>query len=239
MSARGQVSLEKGVPWRIYCPRNVRRQRNIDDATTIDIELEAKFRLDWLFTCTPGVGMRSNLSVYTRCVNSMPGLDYRLRGVPLTLGANLSRDPAYTTRLGLDQTTASIKKDFHATYCLDSSTSYLSVDCYSWLGDGPRRAAIRVPAPFNPACGGAHQWISTKIGLERCLRRCGIAAKMLWRWHLQRSGNLLCRRYWCVQIGLWSRMLVHRDDKNRGRNYFGVFSLSELGLPGDQMPADR
>ena len=118
---RSQVNLESSVPWSVY-PRWVRRQRNIGDATTTGIELEAKFRLDQLFEGAPGVEMRSNLSVYTSRVKSVPGpdnrldqqakatgnigADYRLRGVPLTLGGNLNWVPGYTTRLDVDQTTS-------------------------------------------------------------------------------------------------------------------------------------
>jgi outer membrane receptor for ferrienterochelin and colicins len=67
------------------------------------------------------VEMRSNLSIYSSRVKSVPGpdnrldqqakatgnigADYRLRGVPFTLGGNLNWVPGYTTRLDVDQTT--------------------------------------------------------------------------------------------------------------------------------------
>ena len=78
--------------------------------------------------------MRSNLSVYTSCVNSMPGphirleqqskatgnigADYRLRGVPLTLGGNLIRVPGYTTRLDVGQTTSASTKQVWEVFAL-------------------------------------------------------------------------------------------------------------------------
>lgn len=116
---RSQVALED-VPWSNF-DRYVRRSRNIGDATTTGIELEAKFRLDQLFADAPRVEMRSNLSIYSSRVKSVPGpdnrldqqakatgnigADYRLRGVPFTLGGNLNWVPGYTTRLDVDQTT--------------------------------------------------------------------------------------------------------------------------------------
>jgi iron complex outermembrane receptor protein len=118
---RSDVDLEPVVPWSTT-PRYVRRQRNIGNATTSGIELEAKFRLDQLISQAPRVEMRSNLSLYTSRVKSVPGpdnrldqqakatgnigADYRLRGVPITLGGNLNWVPAYTTRLDVDQTTS-------------------------------------------------------------------------------------------------------------------------------------
>jgi outer membrane receptor for ferrienterochelin and colicins len=117
---RSQVALED-VPWSSF-DRWVRRSRNIGDATTTGIELEAKFRLDQLFADAPRVEMRSNLSIYSSRVKSVPGpdnrldqqakatgnigADYRLRGLPFTLGGTLNWVPGYTTRLDIDQTTS-------------------------------------------------------------------------------------------------------------------------------------
>ena len=117
---RSQVSLED-VPWS-GPDRYVRRQRNIGNATTSGIELEAKFRLDQLIGDAPRVEMRSNLSLYTSRVQSVPGpdnrldqqakasgnigADYRLRGLPFTLGGTFNWVPGYTTRLDVDQTTS-------------------------------------------------------------------------------------------------------------------------------------
>ncbi len=124
---RGQVALED-VPWS-NVDRYVRRQRNIGDATTSGIEMDAKFRLDQLITGSLPVELRANLSLYASRVKSVRGpdnrldqqakasgnigADYRLRGLPLTLGANLNWVPGYTTRLDDDQTsTVSTKRVF-------------------------------------------------------------------------------------------------------------------------------
>ena len=130
---RGQVQLENSVPWSSNA-RWVRRQRNIGDATTTGIELEAKFRLDQLFTGAPAVEMRSNLSLYSSRVKSVPGpdnrldqqakatgnigADYRLRGLPFTLGGNMNWVPGYTTRLDVDQTTRVTTKRVWDVYTL-------------------------------------------------------------------------------------------------------------------------
>ncbi len=130
---RGQVQLENSLPWS-NLPRYVRRQRNIGDATTSGIELEAKFRLDQLVTGAPRVEMRSNLSLYTSRVKSVPGpdnrldqqakatgnlgADYRLRGLPFTLGGNVNWVPGFTTRLDTDQTTSVSTKRVWDVYSL-------------------------------------------------------------------------------------------------------------------------
>ena len=129
---RSQVDAET-VPWSTK-RRYVRRQRNIGDATTSGIELEAKFRLDQMLAGAPGIELRSNLSLYTSRVNSVPGPDnrldqqakasgnlggdYRLRGLPLTLGGNVNWVPGYTTRLDIDQTTSVSTKQVWDLYVL-------------------------------------------------------------------------------------------------------------------------
>ena len=129
---RGQTTLET-VSYSPV-PRYVRRQRNIGDASTSGIELEAKFRLDQLISDAPRVEMRSNLSVFGSRVKAVPGpdnrldqqahatanlgADYRLRGVPLTLGGNVNWVPGYTTRLEFDQTVAVTTKQVWDLFAL-------------------------------------------------------------------------------------------------------------------------
>lgn len=115
-------------------PRWVRRQSNIGDAVTSGIELEAKFRLDQLLADAPRVELRNNVSFFSSRVKSVPGpdnrldqqakatanfgADYRLRGLPLTLGGNLNWVPGYTTRLDVDQTVAVSRKSIWDAYAL-------------------------------------------------------------------------------------------------------------------------
>jgi iron complex outermembrane receptor protein len=95
--------------------RYVSRPRNIGDADTAGVELEAKFRLAQLWHEAPAVDLRTNLSLFHSRVKSVPGpdnrldqqpgatanlgADYRWPGLPLTLGGNLNWTPGYTTRL--------------------------------------------------------------------------------------------------------------------------------------------
>ena len=121
---RGVTTLE-AVSWSPV-PRFVRRMRNIGDATTSGIEMEAKFRLDQLFTGAPGVELRGNLSLFDSKVSTVPGpnnrldqqakasanigADYRLRGTPFTIGGNANWVPGGTIKLDADQfVTTSIK----------------------------------------------------------------------------------------------------------------------------------
>jgi len=87
---------------------------NVGDATTQGVELEAKFRLNqWIEGAWP-IDVRSNVSFFHSRVKDVPGPhnrldqqpsstgnlggDYRLRGMPLTLGGNFNWNPAYDTR---------------------------------------------------------------------------------------------------------------------------------------------
>ncbi|WP_431263357.1 TonB-dependent receptor plug domain-containing protein [Roseateles chitinivorans] len=105
---RNQIVLET-VP---YAPvqRYVVRPRNIGNAKTYGVELEAKFRLDEYLTDAIPVNLRSNLSLFHSAVDGIQGpnnkldqqprytanlgADYRLRSVPLTLGASLNYTPS-------------------------------------------------------------------------------------------------------------------------------------------------
>ncbi len=98
------------VPWAAV-PRWVARPRNIGDATTYGLELEAKFRLDQFVSDAWPVNLRTNLSLFHSEVRQIPGphntldqqpqgtlnlgFDYRLRSLPLTVGGNLNYTPGY------------------------------------------------------------------------------------------------------------------------------------------------
>ena len=94
--------------------RWVSRPNNVGDAWTQGLELEAKFRLNQLLPEAPAIDIRSNASFFRSRVLSVPGpnnrldqqpdmtanlgADYRLRGMPLTLGGNINFNPDYDTR---------------------------------------------------------------------------------------------------------------------------------------------
>ena len=137
---RNVTALET-VPW-AATPRWVARPQNIGKASTAGIELEARFRLDEYFEDALPVNVRSNLSVFTSRVDGLPGpdnridgqpkgtlnlgADYRLRSVPLTLGASLNWTPSTTTQQTLiTETTASRKAvvDAFALWAINTEQS--------------------------------------------------------------------------------------------------------------------
>lgn len=109
---RNVTSLQN-VSWS-NVPRWVSAPQNIGNAVSYGIELEAKFRLDELLKDAPQVQLRANASRYWSRVEEIPGpnnrldqqptwnanlgADYRLRGMPLTLGGNLNWTPAFDIR---------------------------------------------------------------------------------------------------------------------------------------------
>ncbi len=109
---RNVTSLQS-VNWSSQ-PRWVSAPQNIGRAVSHGIELEAKFRLDELLKNAPQLQLRANLSRFWSRVEDVPGpdnrldqqpthsanlgADYRLRGLPLTLGGNLNWTPAFDVR---------------------------------------------------------------------------------------------------------------------------------------------
>jgi len=129
---RSRTELES-VSWSAL-PRWVRRQRNIGDASTSGLELEAKFRLDQLVAGAPRVELRANAALFRSQVESVPGpdnrleqqsrgtlnvgADYRFRGTPITAGGNVNLVPETTTRLDESQTTTASRKRVWDLYAL-------------------------------------------------------------------------------------------------------------------------
>ena len=111
---RNVVALE-AVSWSPGTPRYVSRPRNIGDAVSRGLELEAKFRLSDVIDDAPRVDVRANMSLFRSRVEGIPGpdnrlaeqpggtlnlgADYRMRGLPLTLGGNLNYSPGYDIRI--------------------------------------------------------------------------------------------------------------------------------------------
>ena len=100
----------------IWSPQQrwVSTQQNFGHAVARGLELEAKFRLDELVTDARPISLRSNYSRYWSGVAGVPGpnnrldqqprqtanlgVDYRWRGLPLTLGGNLNWTPAFVVQ---------------------------------------------------------------------------------------------------------------------------------------------
>ena len=130
---RNQTALED-VSWSPGQPRYVSRPQNVGDAVTQGIELEAKFRLSELLVDAPKLDLRANASVFRSRVKSVPGpdnrldqqpgftanlgADYRLPGLPISLGGNLNWTPGYSTRLSDVQTAEQGRKVAADAYAL-------------------------------------------------------------------------------------------------------------------------
>jgi iron complex outermembrane receptor protein len=116
---RSVTTLENNVSWSAT-PRWVSRTRNVGNAVTRGLELEAKFRLSTLLDGAPNVDWRANASLFRSSVEGIPGpenridqqpdwtanlgADYRVPGTPFTLGASLNYTPGYVTRISTEQT---------------------------------------------------------------------------------------------------------------------------------------
>jgi len=124
-------------------PRWVARPRNIGDATTYGVELEAKFRLDQFLEGALPVNVRTNLSLFRSHVNQIPGphntldqqprgtanlgFDYRLRSLPLTLGGNVNYTPTYEIQQTELQLTSLDKKRVADAFALWTFSPSLGV----------------------------------------------------------------------------------------------------------------
>ncbi|MES2161294.1 MAG: TonB-dependent receptor [Pseudomonadota bacterium] len=112
-------------------PRWVSTPANIGHARTKGIELEAKLQLQELIADGPAIDFRSNYSRFWSSVDGIPGpnnrldaqpkqtanvgLDYRLKPVPLTLGASLNWTPETVIQSSAEQVvTTSRKRSFDA-----------------------------------------------------------------------------------------------------------------------------
>ncbi len=151
--------------------RYVLRPENVGDAITEGVELEAKFRMSDLWPEAPRVDFRTNASFLRSRVRGVPGpdnrldqqpdytanlgLDYRVPGLPFTLGGNLNWTPGYLTRIS-DVQTATIGRKlvadvyglwtFSPTLALRVTASNLAANDYVYGGtvDGPDLQGIPV-----------------------------------------------------------------------------------------------
>ncbi|MEO5696101.1 MAG: TonB-dependent receptor, partial [Burkholderiaceae bacterium] len=128
-----RVTTLETVP---YAPvqRYVSRPQNVGDAVTQGIELETKFRASELWAAAPRVDLRANASVFRSRVEGVQGpdnrldqqpgatanvgADYRLPGLPLTMGGNVNWTPGYSTRLSDTQTVSVSRKFIVDAYAL-------------------------------------------------------------------------------------------------------------------------
>ena len=122
-------------------PRWLSTPSNVGHARTSGIELEAKFQLAELMQDAPSVDFRANYSHYWSKVDGIPapdnrldgqasqtaniGLDYRMKGVPLTFGGSYNWTPYTATQVSVsERTTTGIKRqsDIYALWKLNPAT---------------------------------------------------------------------------------------------------------------------
>ncbi|MFT7774933.1 TonB-dependent receptor plug domain-containing protein [Roseateles sp.] len=137
---RRLTEKETGLEWS-DAPRWVSRPRNIGSALSSGLELEAKFRLDQFVDGALPINVRSNLSLYKSSVDGIPGPhnrlaqqprftanlggDYRLKSLPLSLGASLNYTPVNTLQTTREAATRSSRKqvlDGYASWNFDTNT---------------------------------------------------------------------------------------------------------------------
>jgi len=114
-----QQQTDLGLRW-------VSSPANVGHARTSGIELEAKFALAELMDNAPQIDFRSNYSRFWSRVDGIPGpdnrldqqakqtanlgMDYRLKDIPLTLGASYNWTPAIRTRTSDKQVVGTSRK---------------------------------------------------------------------------------------------------------------------------------
>jgi outer membrane receptor for ferrienterochelin and colicins len=165
--------------------RYISSPTNVGDAITEGIELEAKFRLDqWVEGALP-VDLRANASFFHSKVLDISGPnnrldqqpdmtanlggDYRLRGLPLTLGGNLNWNPAYDTRRTEQQWAYQGAKrvlDVYGLWRLSPSAGFrLTVSNLTPL-DYITGSTFRNGAQYESANTTAHNWRNIQLRLE-------------------------------------------------------------------------
>ncbi|MEW9900944.1 TonB-dependent receptor [Chitinivorax sp. PXF-14] len=130
---RRQTSLQDG--------RWVSRPLNLSNARTAGIELDSKFRLSQLVDGAPEIDFRANYSRFVSKVADIDGpdnrlddqpdqvlnlgADYRLPGLPLSVGSNFNWTPGYNVRPAnnqLNRIDAKRVLDLFATWTIDRGT---------------------------------------------------------------------------------------------------------------------
>jgi iron complex outermembrane receptor protein len=121
---RRTIALEE-VSWSDQ-KRWVSRPQNVGKATTYGVELEAKVRFDEIIDDAIPLSLRTNLSLFDSQVEGVPGpnnrlegqprgtanfgADYRLRGLPLSIGGSVNYTPSYALQLSdIQSSTVSAK----------------------------------------------------------------------------------------------------------------------------------
>jgi iron complex outermembrane receptor protein len=134
------VSALETVSW-ATSPRYVNRPQNFSEAFSQGIEFDTKFSLNELIDGAPPINFKLNASVFRSEVEGIigpdnriseqpkaignVGVDYRLRGLPITLGATAAWTPGYTLQnTNTSAQTVNLKRviDAYALWTVDAQT---------------------------------------------------------------------------------------------------------------------
>jgi outer membrane receptor for ferrienterochelin and colicins len=146
---RRNVSLQPGFDG----PRWVSTPVNVGKARTSGIELEAKFQLAELVADAPNIDLRSNYSHFWSKVDGIPGpdnrldgqakqtanfgIDYRMKGLPLTLGGGYNWTPATYVQVSASErasTGAKRQLDLYGLWKFSAATQ-LRIGASNLLGE--------------------------------------------------------------------------------------------------------
>jgi iron complex outermembrane receptor protein len=165
--------------------RYVSSPTNVGNAITEGVELEAKFRLDQSVAGAWPVDLRANASFFHSKIQDVLGPnnrldqqpdmtanlggDYRLRGLPLTLGGNVNWNPAYDTRRTDQQWAYQGAKrvvDVYGLWRLSPSAGLrLTVSNLTPL-DYITGSTFRNGTQYESATTTAHNWRNIQLRLE-------------------------------------------------------------------------
>jgi outer membrane receptor for ferrienterochelin and colicins len=181
---RNVVALED-VSWSPGAPRFVSRPRNIGQAASSGLELEAKFRIDQLVADGPRTDIRANASLFRSRVDAVPGpdnriseqpggtlnlgADHRFRGTPLAVGGSFNHTPGYRTRLDVDRWVVQNERnalDAYAVWTFAPETK-LRVSLGNLLArDAASATQVSGGAVDQLTRGISRSYLSTQVRLE-------------------------------------------------------------------------
>jgi iron complex outermembrane receptor protein len=181
---RNVVALED-VSWSPGQPRYVSRPQNIGDASSSGIELEAKFRLDQAIDDAPKVDLRANASFFRSRVDNVPGpnnriteqpgatlnlgADYRLRGLPLTLGGSVNHVPRYRTQLEADRAVVQDQKtavDAYALWTFSPEVKLRLSVSNALARDYVSETTVRSAGLIDTSWSASRSYLNTQLRLE-------------------------------------------------------------------------
>jgi outer membrane receptor for ferrienterochelin and colicins len=166
-------------------PRWVSAPLNLSHARTSGIELEAKFQLAELMPEAPNMDLRANYSRFWSRVDGIPGpdnrldqqvsqsanlgLDYRMKGLPLTFGGGANWTPAGVVRTSLTQQVGSgVKRqlDLYGLWKINANTQ-LRIAANNLLAEDYLSSnSVRTGGLTESASGAARTYATWSVKLE-------------------------------------------------------------------------